>query len=233
MTNMSEGAFLDPPPLGEVAARSADGGGPSGRVEPPPSILWTATSPRGAGFTQDSFAATGTFRTDTRFAPAAAPHPPEPQDPLAVSWAEGYLAGAEQARAEAADHARTEAGAREGLTLAFTRLDAELAETLRQRLHDTVAALCQAALTPLALDEDALLARIERAAAMFARADDERVIRLHPDDLALVSPRLGEHWVVLPDPALDRGALRVESAIGGVEDGPAQWRQAIAEAMQG
>ena len=184
-------------------------------------------------FAQDSRAGTGTFRSDARFAPVAVPHPPEPQDPLAVSWAEGYLAGAEQARAEAAELARTGAAAREALTLAFTRLDAELAETLRQRLHDTVAALCHAALAPLALDQDALLARIERAAAMFARADDERVIRLHPDDMALIAPRLAEDWTVLPDPALDRGALRVETATGGVEDGPAQWRQAIAEAMQG
>jgi flagellar assembly protein FliH len=30
---------------------------------------------------------------------------------------------------------------------------------------------------------------------------------------------------------LERGALRVEAANGGVEDGPAQWRQAIAEAL--
>ena len=174
------------------------------------------------------------FRTDARFAlaPMLPPHP-EPQDPLALAWAEGFLAGAAEARAEAEQQTRTEAGARERLVLAFARLDAELAETLRQRLHDTVAALCQGALTPLALDEDALLRRIDRAAAMFARADDERVIRLHPDDLALISPRLGEDWQVMPDPALARGALRVETPTGGVEDGPAQWRLAIAEAMQG
>ena len=174
------------------------------------------------------------FRTDIRFSLTPVPPPQSaPQDPLTVAWSEGFAVGAQQARVEAAEQAGIEGEAREALTLAFTRLDAELAEILRQRLHDTVAALCETALAPLALDEDALLRRIERAAAMIARADDERIIRLHPDDLALILPRLGEDWAVVPDPGLERGALRVETATGGVEDGPAQWRQAIAEAMQG
>ena len=66
---------------------------------------------------------------------------------------------------------------------------------------------------------------------MLARADDDRVIRLHPDDMALVAPRLAPDWGVEPDPALERGSLRVETASGGVEDGPATWRRAIAEAL--
>ncbi len=174
------------------------------------------------------------FQTDARFAPAAnLPHPPavEPEDPVALAWADGYLAGTELAKAEAAEQSRIETEAREALSLSFSRIDRELEERLRQRLRDTVAALCEAALSPLALDEDALFRRIERAVAMFARAGDERVIRLHPQDLALISPRLAEDWHVIPDPALERGALRVESASGGVEDGPAQWRRDLAEAF--
>jgi flagellar assembly protein FliH len=181
-----------------------------------------------------AFGASTGFRSDTRYAaaPSSAPQPEgEPEDPLGVAWAEGYAAGAEQAQAEAAQQARIEAEARTALKLNFAKLDRELEDLLRQRLRDTVAALCEAALAPLALDESALAGRIERAVALFARADDERVIRLHPDDIALVSPRLAEDWQVVPDPSLDRGALRVESASGGVEDGPAEWRAAIAEAL--
>ena len=66
---------------------------------------------------------------------------------------------------------------------------------------------------------------------MLARADDERLIRLHPDDIALLSPRFAADWQVAPDPALERGALRVETPNGGVEDGPDLWRRAIAEAL--
>ena len=101
----------------------------------------------------------------------------------------------------------------------------------RLRLRDTVAALCEQAIAPFALDEEALLRRIDKAVAMLARADDDRVIRLHPEDIALLSPRLPQEWHVLPDAALERGALRVECATGGVEDGPAGWRRAIAEAL--
>jgi len=38
-------------------------------------------------------------------------------------------------------------------------------------------------------------------------------------------------WEVLADPSLERGAIRVEGTSGGVEDGPATWRKAIAEAL--
>ena len=181
------------------------------------------------------------FRSDARFAPldasprASFEQPSFPQaeaeDPLAVAFAEGYAAGAAEAQARAAQQMAADAEAREGLALSLAKLDAMLAEELRQRLRDTVAALCEAAIAPLALDEDALMRRIERAVSLLARADDERVIRLHPDDMALLSPRFAADWQVVPDASLDRGALRVETATGGVEDGPEHWRRAIAEAL--
>jgi flagellar assembly protein FliH len=187
----------------------------------------------------EAFSTNSGFRSDARFASlggAPAPEPqrapePEPEDPLAIAFAEGYAAGAADAQALAAQEAQTEAAAREGLTLAFAKLDAELEDELRQRLRDTVAALCEASIAPLALDEDALLRRIERAVSLLARADDERLIRLHPDDVALLSQRFAADWQVLPDRTLERGAIRVETANGGVEDSPELWRRAIAEAL--
>jgi flagellar assembly protein FliH len=186
------------------------------------------------------------FRSDARFAPPGhspvpvqfdlpaeidLPAQSEPEDPLAIAYAAGYAAGAAEAQARADDCARAEAAAREGLALSFARLDRDLGEELRQRLRDTVAALCEAAIAPLALDEDALMRRIERAVSLLARADDERLIRLHPEDVALLSPRFAADWQVLPDRTLARGALRIETPNGGVEDGPELWRRAIAEAL--
>lgn len=181
------------------------------------------------------------FRRDARFAlamppgeraeTAAEPAAVVVDDPVAIAWAEGYAKGIEQGRAEAEADGAARGDARAALELAFARLDAEMAEALRQRLLDTVMALCEATLVPYAHDADVLARRIEHAVAMFARADDERVIRLHPDDLALVSEKLAAEWTVVPDPALARGALRVETKNGGVEDGPAEWRRALAEAF--
>lgn len=184
------------------------------------------------------------FLPDVRF--GAAPAAPSPEltnepgphmlaqeepDPVADAYTQGFAAGFDQARAEAEARAAADAAAHQGLMLSFARFDAVLEEELRMRLRETVAALCSAALAPLAIDEEALMHRIQRAVSMLARADDERVIHLHPDDLKLVSPRLSAEWEVVTDAQLERGTIRVDGASGGVEDGPATWRLAIAEAF--
>lgn len=199
----------------------------------------------------EAFARPGGFRPDKRFEalqdahePAPQPAqelPPEPEpvpvleeeqtDPVAEAFMHGFAAGHEQALAEAEARAIEDAAAFEGLQLAFGRLDSVLEEELRLRLRDTVIALCEAALAPLAIDEEALMRRIARAASMLARADDHRMVRLHPDDIKLLAPRLAQDWHVKPDATLERGTVRIESENGGVEDGPATWRLAIAEAM--
>lgn len=180
------------------------------------------------------------FREDARF--GAAPHeprpapPPEPveapQDPVELAFADGFTAGVDATMADAAARIEADVAAREALGLSLARLDGGLAEELRQRFIDTVMALCEATLVPFALDMDALAARVTRAVAMLSRADDERVIRLNPEDLKLVAGKLDQQWTVSPDPSLARGELRVETANGGVEDGPAQWRRALAEAFE-
>ena len=178
------------------------------------------------------------FRQNAKFARAveeAAPEHVEPEapadDPIARAYMEGFTAGLAAAEAEAQERAAQEGQAREALSLSFARLDHDLQEELRLRLRDTVAALCESAIAPLALDEAALMRRIEKAVSMLARADDERIVRLHPDDIALVSPQFSMDWQIVPDSTLERGSLRVESANGGIEDGPAVWRRAIAEAL--
>ena len=174
----------------------------------------------------------GGFRSDPRFgAEILSAQPDAPVDPVTRAWDEGFAAGHGEASAAALAAAEAEAAAHVAITLSLARLDTALAEELRQKLLVTVESLCEAAIAPLALDKGALAARVERAAAMLARADDERVLRLHPDDFKLVARQLPAGLEVLPDPALERGSLRVESTNGGIEDGPAHWRRAIAEAL--
>lgn len=186
-----------------------------------------ALSTRGeGGFSRDlRFATTAVART-------AAPDPDDAPDPLAMAYADGHAAGMAEARMQAEAEALVNEAARMHFGFSFARLDAELAEALRHKLHTTVTALCESVLQPLALDPAALTRRIETVVAMFVRADDERVIRLHPDDADLVATRLPADWTFLPDPALERGGLRVETSSGGIEDGPAQWRAAITEALR-
>lgn len=172
------------------------------------------------------------FRPSARFALSAAPEPPaDAADPQAEAHAQGYAEGFAAGRAEAEAEAQALIEAHGQLSLAFARLDQQMEEELRLALRETVAALCEGVLAPLAIEEEALLSRIERAVAMLSRSYDERTIRLHPDDMALLSDRLRDDWTVRPDPSLQRGALRVESVEGGIEDGPETWRRAIADAL--
>jgi flagellar assembly protein FliH len=174
------------------------------------------------------------FTADPRFVAAAQlPSPPlsEAGDPLARAWEDGFAAGFAEASSEAGKLAEADQAARGKIELSLARLNAELAELLRLKLFATVEVLCEATIAPLALDQTALATRVERAAAMLARVDDERLLRLHPDDIALVEQRLPDGLPIMADPALERGALRVESSNGGIEDGPAHWRRAIAEAI--
>lgn len=181
----------------------------------------------------------GTFAQDRRFARHGPLHSGDhgddgggaAPDPLAAAWEQGYAAGAAEARATAAVEAASADAARHRIESALARLDADALDQFRQRLRATVLALCEAVLADAARDPATLARRVEAAAAMFARAADERVIRLNPEDLALIHARLPEDWHCEPDPTVERGALRVESAQGGVEDGPAQWRRALEEAL--
>jgi len=193
----------------------------------------------------DLGAASAGFARDRRFfrdiveASPRLPHPPveeahdeELADPVAEAWAEGYSRGMGDAQEAAAQLIAEQEAARSMIELSLARLDAAMQEDLRDRLRETVQALCEAAIAPAALDPEGMARRVEVAGAMLARAHDERVIRLHPEDLALIAARLPEDWHFVPDASLERGAVRVEGAAGGVEDGPEQWRAAIAEALR-
>lgn len=172
------------------------------------------------------------FASDPRFAGSLPVRTrPGPEDPVAAAWAEGHAAGLATALAEAEARRLADEAARARIELALARLDADQQELLHQRLIETVRVLCESAIAPLALDADALVRRAGQAAAMLARADDAAVLRLHPDDLDLVGGRLPPELPVEPDPTLERGMLRLEGRSGGVEDGPAIWRRALAEAL--
>lgn len=174
------------------------------------------------------------------FTPHAAFHAPPPAtaapagtkaDPVADAYARGLKEGRDAAMAEHAAQRAEEDAAREAITLAFARFDEESGKALRKRLQETVLALCEDAVLPLALDTEGLHRRVEAAAALLQRKSDERVIRLHPSDHALVLPLVDPELTLIPDPAIERGGLRIDTEDGGVEDGPTQWKQAIAEAL--
>ncbi|MEL7729636.1 FliH/SctL family protein [Citromicrobium bathyomarinum] len=180
------------------------------------------------------------LRTRRGFTPNAAYHaacvPTErgsahDEDTVADAFARGREEGRAEAMQEIAAQRAEEDAARAAITLAFAKFDEDSARALRERLRETVIALCEDAVLPLALNTEGLARRVEAAAALLQRKTDERVIRLHPSDHALVLPLIDETLTLVADPTIERGGLRIDTDDGGVEDGPGQWRQAIAEAL--
>jgi len=169
------------------------------------------------------------FRQDTRFEGEVSVT--RDQTPAELAYDEGYAQGLEAATAQAQAEARELAAAQERIESTFERLSEADGLRLEERLRETVLALCQTVLATLAHDPDALTGRIHKALALLRRAEDERVLRLHPDDHALVSHRLPQGLRFEPDPSMVRGELRIETGEGGIEDGPEQWRRTLQEAL--
>ena len=177
----------------------------------------------------------GGFARDRRFitvAERAGGHATPAFDPIADAYGRGYADGAQATTEQADVAAGATHAARAQIETALAQMDANEADRFVQRLKETVLALCETVLAEAALAPEAVARRVAIAAAMFSRASDERVIRLHPEDLALVQGRLPDAWHCEPDATLERGAVRVETTSGGVEDGPTHWRLALEEALR-
>jgi flagellar assembly protein FliH len=178
----------------------------------------------------------GGFTRDPRFcalAPSrAAGDSLEPEiDIEAEAFRRGCAEGSAQALQEALDAERERDARREAIELAFARFDDASAANLRERLRQTVLALCEDAVLPLAIDPEGLAVRIEKATTMLQRSQDERRVLLNPEDLKLVEGRLAAGLIVEADANVERGGLRIETPDGGIEDGPAHWRRVLAEAF--
>ncbi|MBO6527438.1 FliH/SctL family protein [Erythrobacter sp.] len=153
----------------------------------------------------------------------------EVEDAAEKAYRAGYEDGQVSARADFEAQLQAERAGRSAIELAFARFDAESERLLRDRMLSTVQALCEEAVLPLALDAEGLARRVEAAAAMLQRKHDRRIIHIHPEDLELVRDNVTGDLELVADGSVERGGLRVETDDGGVEDGPQQWRRALAE----
>lgn len=146
---------------------------------------------------------------------------------LEAAYAQGVADGRAAVAAELAERDQ----ARAGLSLALARLDEQLGEELAGRLAQAVMGLCQATMAPYAVDPAMLQRRCIAAAGMVGEGVIDASLRLHPDDIDLLDRGFASTWHIVPDGALERGTLVFDMADGAVEDGPAQWRAALAEAL--
>lgn len=179
----------------------------------------------------------GAFREALPFGEpeAAAPSPPDevPQpDPQVEAVRLAYARGEAAGRAAAEIDAQENAARQRALRLTFRALDEAALAVLAEDLAATVMALTEGVLGEAAVDRDGLLGRCEAAARRIGGATETLALHLHPADIAMIGPDALAGWGVVPDPAIARGALRIEGPDGAVSDGPEEWRRAIAAAVR-
>lgn len=147
------------------------------------------------------------------------------------AYERGLAEGREEARIAAEQSCREEIEARGKIGEAFALIEEQCARIMADRLREAAVALCTRTLAPLELDEEMLVKRIDKLIAMVGEAE-KRLIRVNPADLAFLADRLRDQLLVEGDPALPRGSIRLETAEGGIDDGPDVWRRAIEEALR-
>lgn len=176
-------------------------------------------------------ASVGSFAFD-RAEPMFTPWGAAPADPQGEADVFGAALDLEAVRAEAFalgwDEGRRTmelefAAERESLLKLAQSLDVlqpEPTNALALLLAETVDRLVRQVVGEVAIDPDRLTARAAAAAALIGEETEPGRLRVHPDDLAL----LGGAALPVPlvaDPALERGAILLETGLGWIEDGPA------------
>jgi flagellar assembly protein FliH len=163
---------------------------------------------------------------------ATAAAAPNVVDPVAAArragYAEGFAAGHEQGEQE---RERDQALLR---GLAETLKSAEFVnrDQIAARLRQTVLFLVAKMVGDSGIAPDLLVKRVAAATDIIADAAEAAILRLHPDDLPLVSDILPGTLNIIPDAAIERGGFILESAATIVEDGPTLWLEQLAHAIE-
>ena len=152
-------------------------------------------------------------------------------DPVAAARAAGYAEGLAAGRAEADASAAQQAALLTQVSEALSR-GAHFDRTrMAGHLRQTVLHLVTRMIGDAGIAPDVLAHRIEAATELLADSAESAILRLHPDDVALVQDHLPKNVFPVGDAQLKRGAFVIESASTIVEDGPELWLEQLAQAI--
>lgn len=155
------------------------------------------------------------------FNPNAKPY----ADPVETARAEGYAQGLAAAAAEAG---RDQALADNIVAALQGRVDRD---RVAQQLRQTVLFLVAKLVGESGVAPDVLAGRIEAATDLLSDSAESAMLRVHPDDVALLDGRLPATVFAVGDAAVARGSFVLESASTIVEDGPELWLDQLAQAI--
>jgi flagellar assembly protein FliH len=153
---------------------------------------------------------------------SAGPIEETPEDSYALGYGEGSRDAEQRFEAE-----RSRLNA---LIAACETLQPEPSEELALLIAHTVEVLVGITVGETKIDRDKLLARARSAAALIADANSARTLHLNPDDIGLIDSA-SLPLVVVADPSLAPGTVRVDDSKGWIEDGVAIHLDALREQL--
>ncbi len=152
-------------------------------------------------------------------------------DPIAAAHAAGHAEGVEAALAEIAVTGERDRALLASLAVALQADDRIDRDAVARRLRQTVLFLVTRLVGEVGIAPDRLARRIEAAADLLGDAAESAMLRVHPDDVALLEGKLPRQIFAVGDAAVARGAFVLESASTIVEDGPDLWLEQLAHAI--
>lgn len=144
----------------------------------------------------------------------------EPEiDLLEEARMEAFTLGFDEGCRITAEAHGTDTEIRERLAESLASLSPAPSGMLSTMLSATVVRLVEQIVGEVEIDIERLVQRCDTVAAFIEENDEKGALHLHPDDIAMLE---GEQIGVklVPDKAMLRGCVRLETAEGWVEDGP-------------
>lgn len=152
-------------------------------------------------------------------------------DPVAAAHAAGYAEGLAAGVADATTAHDRDVALLAKLAAALHAEDRFDRAAIAGALRRTVLTLVTRLVGEVGVSPEMLARRIDAAAAMLTDAAESAMLRVHPDDVALLDGRLPRTVFPVGDATVARGGFVLESASTIVEDGPALWLEQLAQAI--
>lgn len=153
-------------------------------------------------------------------------------DPIRQAWKSGFEDGVATEKRLAREMQGEDVEALTALGGQIHQIDTASLQVLESRMRDAVVALCRQVIDDCVIAPDRLAARIQIAVRMLSATHNEKRVEVSPADFKLLGGQLPAEWALTANPDLARGAIRVMTPEGGVEDGPEHWKLALEEAIR-
>jgi flagellar assembly protein FliH len=153
-------------------------------------------------------------------------------DPIEVAHATGFAEGLAAAQAAAAESAARDQQLVSELLEALKFGGGFDREAMAGRLRQTVMFLVSRLVGETGVAADLLANRVDAAADLLADKAEAALLRLNPDDVALLDGKLPTTIFAAGDANVTRGSFVLESASTIVEDGPELWLEQLAAAIE-